>query len=203
VACVHLFIALAECLPGHRRLEPSSVSGDRVQEALRRQGAHVNRRDVGFAEQTLDDRLEIGLVDDDSVVFVVHRVVDPIRTQDAGDRWPALRAAGRWAYSPCIARHECRRARLPSTPTDVRTARRKSARSARLARRSEGNNAAVRVGRWRRTDGAGCRDRLRRWCEQRRAGRDRSRARAVCSCGGWTCFPSLFVDTVGSYQAAQ
>ncbi len=42
------------------------------------------RRDVGFAEQTLDDRLEIGLVRDDCVVFVVHRVVGAIGTQDAG-----------------------------------------------------------------------------------------------------------------------
>ena len=60
-----------------------SVSDDRVQEALWRQGAHVYRRDVGFAEQTLDDRLELDVVCDDSVVFVVHRVVGAIGPQDA------------------------------------------------------------------------------------------------------------------------
>lgn len=58
-------------------------SGDRVQEALGSQGAHVHRRDVGFAEQTLDDRPELGLVGDNGVVFVVHRGVGAIGAQHA------------------------------------------------------------------------------------------------------------------------
>jgi hypothetical protein len=59
----------------------------------------------------------------------------------------------------------------------------------RLAWLGVANATAARLRRWRRTDGAGWRDRLRRCCEQRRAGWDRSRARAVCSCGGQTCCP--------------
>ena len=65
------------------RLNILSLRGDCVQEALWRQGAHMYCGDFGFAEQTLDDRLEVGLVGDDSVVFVVHRGVGAIGEQDA------------------------------------------------------------------------------------------------------------------------
>ena len=40
------------------------------------------RRDVWSAEQTLDDRLEIDLVGDDRVVFVVHRGVGAVSAED-------------------------------------------------------------------------------------------------------------------------
>src|SRR5262249_56710717 len=65
------------------RRRSSGGSDGRVQKALRRQGPHVNGRDVGCAEQTLDDRVEVGLVGDDRVVFVVHGGVGAVGAQDA------------------------------------------------------------------------------------------------------------------------
>jgi hypothetical protein len=70
----------------------------------------VYGRDLRFPEQTLDDRLQIGFVGHDGVVFVVHRLVGPIGAQDArlgvptatterlalaggGERAPAARSA--------------------------------------------------------------------------------------------------------------
>jgi len=59
-------------------------------ESTAAQGAHVYRRDVGFAEEMLDDLLEVDLVGDDSVVFVVHRVIGAISAKDARTRGQLL-----------------------------------------------------------------------------------------------------------------
>jgi hypothetical protein len=66
---------------------------DRIEEALRGQGTHVHRSDVTFAEQTLDDRPQIGVVGDHRVVLVVHRVIGPVGAQDP-------RAGGQLAGQP-------------------------------------------------------------------------------------------------------
>ncbi len=60
---------------------------------MRGQGAHVHRGDVKFAEQTLNDRPQIGVVGDHRVVAVVHRVIGPVGAQDT-------RAGGQLARQP-------------------------------------------------------------------------------------------------------
>lgn len=60
------------------------LAADRgIQEALWREGSYMHGRDVGLVEQANDDRFEIGVVSDDGVVVVVHRVVAAICPQDA------------------------------------------------------------------------------------------------------------------------
>jgi hypothetical protein len=70
-----------------------SPGRDCIEEALRGQGAHVHRGDVTFAEQTLNDWPQIGVVGDDGVVVVGHSVIGPIGAQDT-------RAGGQLARQP-------------------------------------------------------------------------------------------------------